>query len=147
MSASDVATESPQPTLEPRYPTWFATGIFSLWIAILSLPMLAGRFLGTPFSDQYKAGYGFRAWAAAQWKELGEVPLWNPEIFGGMPFVAGMHGDIFYPTAWVRLALPTHIAMNLGFAVHYVLAGLFAYLLFRRLKISWVGPIGCRERA
>ncbi len=128
-------------TIEPRYPTLAATGVFSLWIAVLSLPMWSGRFLATPFSDQYKAGYGFRAWAAEQWKTTGKVPLWNPEIFGGMPFVGGMHGDIFYPTAWLRLILPVDVAMNLGFAAHYVLAGLFAYLLLRRLHIGWAGSV------
>ena len=127
--------------IEPPRPTLVASGVFSLWIAILSLPMWSGGFLGTPFSDQYKAGYGFRAWAAEQWTTTGRVPLWNPEIFGGMPFVAGMHGDIFYPTAWLRLVLPIDVAMNLGFAVHYVLAGLFAYLLLRRLQISWTGSV------
>ena len=127
--------------IEPRYPTLAATGFFSLWIAVLSLPMWSGRFLATPFSDQYKAGYGFRAWAAEQWRTTGKVPLWNPEIFGGMPFVGGMHGDIFYPTAWLRLILPVDVAMNLGFAGHYVLAGLFAYLLLRRLHIAWAGSV------
>ena len=128
-------------TFEPRLPTLLATGICSLWIFILSLPMWTGKFLGAPASDQYKAGYGFRHWAAEHFKTYGEFPLWNPEIFGGLPFVGAMHGDIFYPTAWLRILLPTHTAMNLGFALHYVLAGLFAYLFFRSLKISWVGSV------
>jgi hypothetical protein len=58
-----------------------------------------------------------------------------------MPYVAGMHGDIFYPTAWLRLILPTAFAMNLGFVVHYVLAGFFAYLLLRKLRVSWTGSV------
>ena len=103
--------------------------------------MWTGKFLGAPASDQYKAGYGFRHWAAEHFKTYGEFPLWNPEIFGGLPFAGAMHGDIFYPTAWLRILLPTHTAMNLGFAVHYVLAGLFAYLFFRSLKVSWVGSV------
>ncbi len=127
--------------IEPRFPTLAATGICSLWIFILSLPMWTGKFLGAPASDQYKAGYGFRHWAAEHFKSYGEFPQWNPEIFGGLPFAGAMHGDIFYPTAWLRILLPTHTAMNLGFAVHYVLAGLFAYLFFRSLKISWVGSV------
>lgn len=130
-----------QATFEPRFPTLVAAGVSSLWIFILSLPMWTGKFLGTPISDQYKAGFGFRAWAAEQWKTTGEIPLWNPELFGGMPFVAGMHGDIFYPTAWTRLLLPIDVAMNLGFAVHYVLVGLFTYLLLRRLQVSWTGSV------
>ncbi len=140
MSAPDQQTTSSSP-IEPRFPTLAATAISSLWIFILSLPMWMGKFLATPVSDQYTAGYGFRAWAAEQWKTTGKVPLWNAEILGGMPFVAGMHGDIFYPTAWSRLILPTDIAMNLGFAVHYVLVGLFTYLLLRRFGISWAASV------
>jgi hypothetical protein len=113
----------------------------SLWVLLLSLPLWTGAFLASPSSDQYGTGWAFRHWAAEQWKALGHVPLWNPEIFGGMPFVAAMHGDIFYPTAWLRLVLPTTLAMNLGFAVHYVLAGLFVYLLLRLLRVTWTGAV------
>jgi hypothetical protein len=118
-----------------------ATGCFVLWIALLSVPMLSGGFLAASYNDQYSSGYAYRAWAAEWWKALGHVPLWNPEIFGGMPFVAGMHGDVLYPTAWLRLVLPTHVAMNLGFIVHYVLAALFTYLFLRRWRVSWTGSV------
>jgi hypothetical protein len=103
--------------------------------------MWAGQFLAGPLSDQYATGYAWRHWQAEQWKALGHVPLWNPGIFGGLPYVAGMHGDIFYPTAWLRLLLPTAFAMNIGFVVHYVLAGIFGYLLLRKLKVSWAGSV------
>jgi len=126
---------------EPRHPTLVATACFSLWIALMSIPMLSGAFLATPYNDQYSSGYAYRAWAAEWWKTLGHVPLWNPEIFGGMPFVAGMSGDVLYPTAWLRLALPTHIAMNLGFVIHYVLAGLFTYWFLRQWRVSWAGAV------
>ncbi len=126
---------------EPRHPHLAALGILLLGVAILSLPMLTGQFLAGPWSDQYATGYAFRAWMAEQWRATGHIPLWNPQIFGGLPFVAAQHGDIFYPTAWLRLVLPTATAMNLGFVVHYVLAGLFTYLLLRRLSVSWTGGV------
>ncbi|MBI4419588.1 MAG: YfhO family protein, partial [Gemmatimonadetes bacterium] len=118
-----------------------AAGCVSLWIAVLTLPMWTGNFLASPYGDQLSTGYGFRAWGAEQWRSTGSIPLWNPEIFGGLPFVAAQHGDIFYPTAFVRLVLPVATAMNLGFAVHYILAGLFAYLLLRKLEVSWTGSV------
>jgi hypothetical protein len=31
--------------------------------------------------------------------------------------------------------------MNLGFVLHYVLAGLFAFLFFRRIRVSWAGAL------
>jgi hypothetical protein len=134
-------TTTPSHPFEPRFPTLVATGLFSLWIFVLSLPAWSGRFLAGPFSDQYDTGFAFRDWLAAEIKRTGAVPLWNPELFGGLPFVGAMHGDIFYPTAWLRLIVPTGTAMTLGFVIHYVLAGLFTYLLLRRLRVTWSGAV------
>ena len=140
-SKNKTKASPPAVVFEPRHPTLTATACFVLWIAIMSLPMLGGAFLATVYNDQYSSGYAYRAWAAEWWKKLGNVPLWNPEIFGGMPFVAGMSGDLLYPTAWLRLVLPTHVAMNLGFVIHYVLAGLFTYWFLRRWRVSWTGAV------
>ena len=103
--------------------------------------MLAGAFIAATGNDQYASGYAYRSWAAGWWKTLGHVPLWNPEIYGGMPFVGGMSGDVLYPTAWLRLVLPTHVAMNLGFVIHYVLAALFTYWFLRLWRVSWTGAV------
>jgi hypothetical protein len=58
-----------------------------------------------------------------------------------MPYVAAMHGDIFYPTAWLRWFLPVDTAMNLGFALHLILAGFAMYLLLRALGSSWTSGV------
>src|SRR3989442_15376338 len=83
---------------EPKRPTLIATGLFALWPVLLSLPMLHGRWLASPWSDQYTAGYPFQAWSAEWWKRTGDLPLWNPEIFGGLPFLAAGWGEVFFPT-------------------------------------------------
>jgi len=126
---------------EPKRPTLVATGLFTLWVALLSLPMLQGKWLASPFGDQHAAGYAFRSWGAEWWHRLGHVPLWNPELFGGLPFVAAGHGDIFYPTSFLRLVLPVATVVNLAFVLHYILAGLFTYWLLRRLHVSWTGSV------
>ncbi len=126
---------------EPKRPTLVATAMFTLWVALLSVPMLQGKWLASPWSDQYAAGYAFRAWGAEWWHRLGHVPLWNPELFGGLPFVAAGHGDIFYPTSFLRLVLPVETVVNLGLVLHYILAGLFTYWLLRRLHVSWTGSV------
>jgi len=125
----------------PRFPTLLAFGLLSAWVLLLGLPMLSGHFLVNPMSDQMWTGVPFRWFGAEEWRRTGDVPLWNPYMFGGLPFVGAMHGDIFYPTAWLRLVLPIDVAMNLGFAVHYVLAGFFAYLFLRSLPVSWTGSV------
>jgi hypothetical protein len=118
-----------------------ATAAFTLWPLLLSLPMLAGMWLASQWSDQYTAGLPFHAWSAEWFKRSGHLPLWNPEIFGGMPFVAAGSGDIFYPTWLLRFVVPVTTAGNLSFALHYILAGLFTYLLLRRLRVGWTGSV------
>src|SRR5207253_2768585 len=142
VSHPDPSTSVAPSVYEPRRPTLIATGVFTLWIAILSLPMLRGQWLAGPFSDQVTAGLPFRGWGAEWWRRLGHVPLWNPEIFGGMPYVGALGtGDILYPTAFLRLVLPTATVMGIGLSIlsqhvqmtYYMLvaAGLFAlYLCF-----------------
>ena len=127
---------------EPARPTLLATAAFALWPVILSLPMLSGMWLANPLSsDQYTAGFSFHAWSAEWFKRSGHLPLWNPEIFGGLPFVAAGSGDIFYPTWLLRYVLPVTTAGNVSFFAHYILAGLFTYLLLRRLQVGWTGSV------
>src|SRR6266480_3664789 len=103
--------------------------------------MLAGKWLGAPLGDQNPAGYASRTWGAEWWHRLGHVPLWEPELFGGMPYIGAGHGDIFYPTSFLRLVLPVATVIDLNFVLHYILAGLFTYLLLRRLGVSWTGSV------
>ena len=126
---------------EPRRATLWAAAIFTLWPAILSLPMLRGLWLASRSSDQYISGIPFHAWGAEWYKRLGHLPLWDPEVFGGLPFVAAGHGDMFYPTWLLRFIIPVTTAGNLSFFVHYILAGLFTYLLLRRLHVAWTGAV------
>jgi hypothetical protein len=112
-----------------------ALAVFVAASLTLCWPVLAGGFL--PGSDQYLSGYAFRHFAAEYWREHHAIPLWNPYIFAGMPYVGGMHGDIFYPTAWLRWILPTGTAMGLGFALHFVVAGGAMYAFLRGLRLSW----------
>lgn len=132
--------ESPPATpFEPRRPAWLALGVFILAALTLCWPMLAGRWLLG--DDQYIAGYGFRLFGAEMFRATGHIPEWNPYLFGGMPYIAAMHGDIFYPTAWLRWVLPIDTAMNLGFFAHIVLAGAAMYAFLRALRVSWSGAI------
>jgi hypothetical protein len=124
---------------EPRQPALLAVAIFVLAAGTLCWPMLTGRFLVG--DDQYIAGYGFRLFGAEMFRATGSIPEWNPYLFGGMPYIAAMHGDIFYPTAWLRWVLPVDTGMNLGFALHIVLAGITMYALARALRTSWTGAL------
>ncbi len=136
MSLTDAPVAGPY---EPRRPALWAALVFGLATLSLCWPMLAGRFLLG--DDQYVSGYGFRLFGAEYFRAHGHIPEWNPFIFGGLPFIAAQHGDVFYPTAWLRWILPVDTAMNLGFAAHIFLAGCFMYALLRALRLSWSGAL------
>ena len=96
----------------PRFAFAWASLVYALCTLALAYPALAGKFLVNPSSDQYIAGYAFREFGASTLRATGHFPLWNPYLFGGMPYIAAMHGDIFYPTFLLRLVLPTDVAMT-----------------------------------
>jgi hypothetical protein len=125
----------------PRFALGWAALVYALATLAYAYPALGGGFLVTPFSDQYIAGYAFREFAAASLKTAGEFPQWNPYQFGGMPYIAAMHGDIFYPTFLLRLLLPTDVAMTWGFILHVFLAGLFSFAFLRAWGFGFVGAL------
>src|SRR4051812_4299543 len=122
MKSSPATPASPT---APRFATGWAALGYAVAVPALPYPPLARRFLVNPFSDQYIAGYAFRDFAAQSLRAGQGFPLWNPYVFGGVPFVAGMGGDIFYPTFLLRMVLPTDVAMTWGFILHVWLCGLF----------------------
>lgn len=126
---------------QPRRPGLVAALVYLIPVAYCCWPLVQGRFLGGMESDQYVAGFSFRDFGAEFFRSTGSIPQWNPYLFGGMPFIGAMHGDIFYPTAWLRWVMPVGFAMGLGFALHIFLAGAFAYLFMRALRFRWTAAL------
>lgn len=121
----------------PRFSLAWATLTCVLAALTLAHPALAGRFLVSPVSDQYIAGFPFREFAAQSLRAGDGFPLWNPYLFGGMPYVAAMHGDIFYPTFLLREFLPTDVAMTWGMLLHLILAGIAGYGFLRQIGVGF----------
>ena len=138
-TASAGRTDAIMP--EPRYAMLRAALIYTIATLTLGFPALLGRFLVTTHSDQYIAGYAFRDFAAASLRAGDGFPLWNPFLQGGMPYVAAMHGDIFYPTFLLRMVLPTDVAMTWGFVLHVILAGLFTFGFLRAAGIGYYAAL------
>ncbi|HEY4733409.1 MAG TPA: hypothetical protein VIH53_02565 [Gemmatimonadaceae bacterium] len=138
--ASTSATEIAAPTA-PRFAWGWAALVYALGTLSLGYPALAGGFLVNPHSDQYIAGYAFREFAASTLRATGHFPLWNPYLFGGMPYIAAMHGDIFYPTFLLRMIMPTDVAMTWGFVIHVFLSGLFTYGFLRAIGYGFYGSL------
>lgn len=118
-----------------------AIAVFALAALALGYPALSGQFLVNPYSDEYIAGYAFREFGASMLRQTGAFPLWNPYLMSGVPFVAGMGGDIFYPTFLLRLIVPTDVAMTWAFIIHVFLAGFFTYLFLRALGLGFFAAL------
>ena len=120
-------------------------GIYLLLVILIFGPGLAQNktLFGT---DSISAGYFFRDFYASFIKTYQAIPLWNPFIHAGLPFIEGMHGDTLYPTTILKFLMPTHTAMALKLVLHIFLAGLFAYLFFKRKTgeriIGFFGGLG-----
>ncbi len=65
-------------------------------------------------------------WREFAFRELrhGNLPLWNPHIFCGAPFLAGWESALLYPLNWLFLVLPLPTAINVSVALHIYILGL-----------------------
>jgi hypothetical protein len=115
----------------PRYALAWAVLVYALFTMLLAYPALGGGFLVSGISDQYIAGFAYREFAGDMLRAGNGFPMWNPYQMGGLPFVAAMHGDIFYPTFLLRMVMETDAAMTWGFIIHTFLAGLFTFVFLR----------------
>jgi hypothetical protein len=131
----------PQPSYLPRAAKTRAFIIFAVAALTLCWPMLQGKFLAGPMSDQLSAGYAYRDFAASYVREYHSIPPWDPYMFGGIAFVGGTHGNIFYPTTWLQWFMPTDTGMNLAFLIHFIIAGFALFLLARALGATWTGAV------
>ncbi|HVT43124.1 MAG TPA: hypothetical protein VMT00_01925 [Thermoanaerobaculia bacterium] len=75
----------------------------------------------------------------------GSLPLWNPYNGSGEPWMANPQTGVFYPPAWLFLALPFEVAYAMFLFVHLAVAGIGSLLLFRRwfaAGASLIGSVG-----
>ncbi|MBW1855460.1 MAG: YfhO family protein, partial [Deltaproteobacteria bacterium] len=92
------------------------------------------------FSDQTYASrdiYNFfnpRRFFAAETIRSGTIPLWNPYLASGVPFLANLQGAVFYPLSIIYYILPFQLGFKCFIVLHYYLAGLFMFLLMRRWR-------------
>ncbi len=76
--------------------------------------------------DVFLYFYPYRAYATESLLS-GRLPLWNPHLFLGVPFLANSQAGLLYPFNWIFLwaDVPKQIAYSIG--LHIWLAGIGAY--------------------
>jgi hypothetical protein len=106
-----------------------------------------------PFLVFWQAALGLRVFAPgdstlyfyparmllAKYLRAGELPLWNPYIFSGMPFLGVSQMAVLYPANLLFLVLPPVWAMNLQMITTYSIAALGTYCYARAIGCSVLG--------
>ena len=127
-------------TLDLEKSVWLVPVVFLLFLC--ALVFLFSDFI---FSDQMlfgsdtlQSGLSFRSYYVENGSFL-NPPQWQPQKFGGMPYVEAFNGDIFYPTTtWLQFMMPLKRALGWKLIIHIFLAGIFMYLAARQFKLAKV---------
>ncbi|HSJ09102.1 MAG TPA: YfhO family protein [Longimicrobiales bacterium] len=115
----------------PTLPGWVPAIVYLLVTVVLFREHVFGRnaLLGM---DSLTLSYFARNFYTEFVQAFHRMPYWNPLLMGGLPFVEGMHGDIFYPPSLAMFFLDAQSMWGLKMALHVFLAGVFTYLWLRR---------------
>lgn len=107
-----------------------------LGIALLALcaliqfwPFFFGKTL--VFGDNYSLMVPGKLFTA-RWIKQGVVPLWNPYIFSGLPWIQDVNQSVLYPSTLLFVLLSPAVALNATIVSHLILTGIGAWLLGRR---------------
>jgi hypothetical protein len=141
-TSSKTARKTPVAT-EPRraapppprvFPAWAVPLAYALVCIIIFREFVLGpdNVLG---SDTQALSYFARHFYTTFVSTFKTFPLWDPLVFGGLPFVDGMHGDIFYPPSIAFFLMDTATFWGWKMVLHVFLAGIFTYLWLRELGL------------
>ena len=94
-------------------------------VMLIGVIILFGKFI---FSDQMlygsdmiNAGIFSRHFYVEYVQSHGAVPMWNPYLFGGLPFIDAFHGDIFYPFSILKFFGNLFRMLGMNFVIHIFL--------------------------
>src|SRR5690349_934189 len=123
----------PEAERSPRLKT--AVGLLALGIMCAALfgPVIVDRdrALSHITGDTSQFFIAMREFAAAEIR-AGRLPLWNPYLMSGTPFVGNFQSAIFYPPNAIYLLMPATDAADVDYAAHIFLFGAFTFLWARR---------------
>ena len=71
----------------------------------------------------------------------GALPLWNPYLLSGLPFITNMQASMFYPLGFLYYLVPPEWAYGYATIGHCILGSVFMYLFMRGLSASPAGSL------
>jgi hypothetical protein len=121
-----------------------------LAIAILGLAFFAElvrhptQILYSDYSDLIPLHLPSKRFLVRSFRETGELPLWCPYNFAGMPFIHDIQVSAFYPPHWLLFLLPEErIGAGLSWLIvlHVIVAGWSMYALARSHDLRGAGAL------
>jgi hypothetical protein len=116
-----------------------------LIIALLALLFFADLVLHptstlySDHSDLLAMHLPLKRFLVRSWQETGEIPLWNPYSFGGMPFIHDVQVAAFYPFhSWLYFVPEERVGAALSWIVvlHVMIAGWCMYSYAKSKKLD-----------
>ena len=78
-------------------------------------------------------GYFYPYWTLrSEAFRAGQLPLWTPDLFMGVPLLANSQIGTFYPPNWIVTPFDAPLAIKISLLMHVAWAGIGAYALARR---------------
>ena len=117
------------------------SGMLLLFLVALNVfsPMF---FMGKAIfhRDYHFITYPFRHFLGQAYQQ-GAIPYWVPNVWGGMPFMSLLHPGVFYPPSILFLLQDTVLAINLFYFLHFLVLGLFIFLLGKLWGLSFAARL------
>lgn len=117
------------------------SGMLLLFLVALNVfsPMF---FMGKAIfrRDFHFITYPFRYFLGQSYQQ-GVIPYWAPNVYGGMPFMSLFHPGVFYPPSIFFFLQDTVLATNLFYFIHFLVLGIFLFLLGKLWKISFAARL------
>ncbi len=126
-------------TKTDRWPRIVVAATLFILPLVYFFPAVLGKVTLAP-GDGWTQIFGIRI-LIGQMIVRGELPLWNPFIFAGMPLLASIQPGALYPPTWFFAVLSPQTAMNLLVLTTYHLALVGTYLYLRRIEAGRIGAL------
>lgn len=147
-----------------RHPDVAAAAVLAAVLCVFFAPLFAGHQLGhshilydsfpwvaerpadlhlTPRAGEGDAALHYHPILSLARRQLhdGQLPLWNPYSYAGMPLHGDMQSALLFPLTWLALTLPVETAFGWMALLKLLIAGLGAYAFARRLGVGRAGAL------
>lgn len=108
-------------------------GLLFLFLIALLWPLLLGRSL---YWGDLLLYFEPMLQFARGTLQGGRIPLWNPAILCGQPFLGNPQMSVFYPTTLLLPFVPVWLFVSLNTGLHLFLCGAFAYRFLQRWTLG-----------